>query len=194
MCHSIWDNAIQTRLNVLDALLKRVQGDTHLTAAQQTTLSSQITQRQQGLTALKTKLDAETNVAAARADVHNIYAQFYIFALFIPLVHHEIWADQMLNADAMLTADIPTIQQAITDAQKLGKNVTVAQNKLKELQTDLTDAATHLTTFNNLVPQVTVTNLQGSETILRSMNKELAAAHNDVHNIKAAVEAILAAL
>src|SRR5215467_11337152 len=48
----------------------------HVTSDQANALQSDVSANASGLSALKSKLDAETDVTAAKQDVHNIYFQF----------------------------------------------------------------------------------------------------------------------
>jgi hypothetical protein len=113
------DDAIAKRLTSLDGLATKINGlvsKGHLTSTQASPLLDQINTNKSGLSALKTKLDGETDITAARADVKNIYLQFRIYAVFLPRTRHVVEMDIMTNVDAKLKAAEPKIEDAIAKA------------------------------------------------------------------------------
>jgi hypothetical protein len=104
----------------------------HITSSQASAIQADVTSNQSGLTALKSKLDAETDATTARQDVKNIYTQFRIFAVVLPRDYHEIVLDIMTNVQAKLVGLEPKLQQAITGAPA------VEQAKLNSLYSDFT--------------------------------------------------------
>jgi hypothetical protein len=113
------DDAIAKRQTSLDGLTTKINGlvsKGHLTSAQAGPLLGQITTNKNGLATLKTKLDGETDITAARADVRNIYLQFRIYAVFLPRTRHVVELDIMTNVDARLKGLEPKIEDAIAKA------------------------------------------------------------------------------
>jgi hypothetical protein len=113
------DDAIAKRLASLDGLATKINGlvsKGHLTSTQANPLLDQINTNKSGLSALKTKLDGETDITAARTDVKNIYLQFRIYAVFLPRTRHVVEMDIMTNVDAKLKAAEPKIEDAIAKA------------------------------------------------------------------------------
>jgi hypothetical protein len=88
----------------------------HITSAQAAPLQAQVTQSQGDMTAIKTKLDAETTAAAARQDVHDIYWKYRIFAVVIPKTTRKAFYDVTTNVDAKLKGLEPKIEDAISKA------------------------------------------------------------------------------
>jgi hypothetical protein len=113
------DDAIAKRQASLDVATGKINGlvsKGSLTSAQAGPLLDQITTNKNGLSALKTKLDAETDITAARTDVKNIYLQFRIYAVFLPRTRHVVALDVMTNVDAKLKGLEPKIEDAIAKA------------------------------------------------------------------------------
>jgi len=113
------DDAIAKRQTSLDAATTRINGfvsKNALTSTQAGPLLDQITTNKNGLASLKTKLDGETDITAARTDVKNIYLQFRIYAVFLPRTRHVVALDIMTNVDGKLTAAEPKIEDAISKA------------------------------------------------------------------------------
>jgi len=110
------DKRIAERLDSLSKATAKINdlvSKGHLTNAQAGPLLDQITTNVNGLTALQTKLDGETTLAAAREDVKNIYLNFRIYAVFLPRTRHVVWLDIMTNVDAKLRSIQPKIETAI---------------------------------------------------------------------------------
>jgi hypothetical protein len=132
----------------------------HITSGQASAIQADVTSNQNGLTALKSKLDAETDAMAARQDVRNIYTQFRIFAVVLPRDYHEIVLDIMTNVQAKLVGLEPKLQQAIANAPS-GE-----QAQLNALYSDFTAklgaASTQITNANGLVSYFTPDNFDNN--------------------------------
>ena len=75
------DKAIAARQTALSTLNGRVTEqfkDGHITSSDNATLTGDISTNESGLSALKTKLDADTSATAARADFRSIYTTYRI--------------------------------------------------------------------------------------------------------------------
>jgi hypothetical protein len=92
------DFEVDRRLRTLSDLTRRVQNATHLTAANRDALTAQLAAETSGLTALKAKIDADTDLATLRADLRSIVSQYRVYLLMDPKVHLVIAADRALAA------------------------------------------------------------------------------------------------
>lgn len=116
------DAAITARNSALNTLQTKVNNQLaagHISQDQANTLSGDVSTNLSGLAALKSKLDAETQMAPARQDVHNIFYQFRIFAVVLPRDYHALWLDMLVQVDGKLRAAAPKIQNAINAIQGL---------------------------------------------------------------------------
>ena len=132
----------------------------HITSSQASAIQADVTSNQSGLTALKSKLDAETDATAARQDVKNVYTQFRIFAVVLPRDYHEIVLDIMTNVQAKLVGLEPKLQQAIASAPA------DEQAQLNSLYSDFTAklgaASTQITNANGMVSYFTPSNFDNN--------------------------------
>jgi hypothetical protein len=132
----------------------------HITSSQASAIQADVTSNQSGLTALKSKLDAETDATAARQDVKTIYTQFRIFAVMLPRDYHEIVLDIMTNVQAKLVGLEPKLQQAIASAPA------DEQAQLNALYSDFTAklgaASTQITNANGMVSYFTPNNFDNN--------------------------------
>jgi hypothetical protein len=176
------DARITERLEALDKLAGDAQGHKGITDSQRQTILSDEQTNKDGLNALKSKLDGETDIQAARADVKNIYVQFRIFAVVIPRDRGEIWLFHEQNVIARLTAGNDKITSAIQKAKAKGDDVT----RLLALQADynakLADATTQTSNAQGLIPSLTPANYPGTDGTLKTYRGDLKAAHDDIRD------------
>lgn len=154
---------IDRRLDALTKLNDRIatQADKgRITADQKAALQGDVANNQSGLTALRAKLDAETDATAARADVKTIYTQFRIYAVVLPRDYHQIALDIMVNLQAKLAGLEPKLQDAINNAPADKKD------QLNTLYSDYTakvaSASTHISNAESQVPNLTPQNYDNS--------------------------------
>jgi uncharacterized phage infection (PIP) family protein YhgE len=180
-CVIAFGNArIQERVTALNTLIARVQANQYLTDSQRDAIQTDARTNINGLQTLKTKLDGETNIANARTDVHNIYAQFRIFAVVLPRDYHEVWLDHMTNLHDQFVSGEPTINQAIQAAANKGINVTQEQQQYNDLVAKVGDAGTQLTSAQGLIPSLIPANFPGTNQTLATLRGDLKQAHTDL--------------
>lgn len=75
------DQEITRRLAELNKLDGKINSTARLTTADKTTLTAQVNTEITGLTALKTKLDADTTITAAHTDAVSILTEYRVYAL-----------------------------------------------------------------------------------------------------------------
>jgi hypothetical protein len=177
---SFGDARIDERLAALNVLIGRVNAHPYLTASQKSALVSDANTNISGLNTLKSKLDAETSVSAARADVQSIYTQFRIFAVVLPRDYAEIWLDHEMNAHDALVGVEPTLQSLITDASNQGLNVTQEQQQYQDMGNKLADSATQDSNASALIPSLIPSNYPGTAQTFQQMRSDLKQGHSDI--------------
>jgi len=190
---------IDDRLGALTKLHDHItdqQSKGHITSDQSNSLTSDVSTNQSGLTTLKTKLDAETDVTAARQDVKNIYEQFRIFAVVIPRDNHTLW----LNIGGQIDATLRGKQSTISDA--ISKAPASEQAQLNALFTDyqnqLTEAESQMSAGNGILPSLTPDNFNNArttyETNLTDLRNDTRTAARDLHTAAQDLHKIVAIL
>lgn len=179
------DQRIQDRLDALTKLNGKVTdalNGKHITSDQANTLSSDIATNTTGLQNLKAKLDGESDIAAARTDVRNIYLQFRIYAVVLPRDYHEIWLDRLTDADHRLAAVKDTIADAIAKAPA-GEQAQL-NSLFDDYKAQLAAAEAQMDAAQGELPQFTPenfnTNRQGFETARTNLKNDLKSAHKDL--------------
>ncbi len=174
------DAKINERLAALDKLAGDAQSHKALTDQQRQTILSDVQTNKDGLNALKSKLDAETDINAARTDVKNIYVQFRIFAVVIPRDRGEIVLFHEQNVIAKLTAGNQKITDAIQKAKDKGDDVTQLLALQSDYNAKLADATKQANAAQGLIASLTPANYPGTNDTLKTYRSDLKAAHDDI--------------
>jgi hypothetical protein len=147
---------ITNRLTSLSTLSTRVQGDKRLSTSEKSSLASDIQTDTNGLTALKTKIDADTDATTARTDEKQIITSYYVFAVFEPKVRYLIILNNLQTTTSNIQALATQLQNLITTFKSQGKDVTQLQSLLdditSQLQTINTTISADITTVQNISP------------------------------------------
>jgi hypothetical protein len=128
------DAMIANRIATLNALNTKIQGNASLT----TDIQNAIT----GLNTLKTIIDADTDLAKAKADAKQIVTNFRIYEILEPKMRLLVTINNLQTTSTNVSKLIPQIQNLINTEGSAGKDVT-------ELNTLLADITSQLTTINN---------------------------------------------
>jgi DNA repair exonuclease SbcCD ATPase subunit len=139
------DAEITRRLTNLNTVKNRIAGLTSLTDSDKSALTTEVSNEISGLTTLKSKLDAETTLDAARTDVQSIITDYRVYALVTPVARLVEVVDQLTQVETKLTTLQAKIQGAADQAQSKGKDVTAIQKNITDLQAQI-NAAQNATT------------------------------------------------
>jgi len=189
------DQRINDRLTALSTLSGKANDqfhDGHITSDQNTSIQGDVTTNQNNLTALKTKLDAETTATAARADVLSIYVTYRIFAVVLPRDYREIALDIEMHIDHNLRNGESSIQTAINNAP--ASEQAQLNALFSDYKTQLGNAETQIDAANSQIPALTPQNYNSNkaavETALQNFKDDENAAHgyikaaaSDLHKI-----------
>ncbi|HSX33551.1 MAG TPA: hypothetical protein VLF91_04400 [Candidatus Saccharimonadales bacterium] len=134
------DQEITRRLNALSKLTDKITAAAKLSASDKAALSSEVSSEITGLTTLKAKLDAETTVAGAAADVQSMVTEYRVYALIVPKVQLIKTADDQQAVESKLTDLATKLQARLTTAQTQGKDVSALQTKLTDMNTQIATA------------------------------------------------------
>jgi hypothetical protein len=128
---------IDRRVSNLNAALEKITASTKLAAADKSTLTSQMQAEITGLTNLKTKLAADTDLTVARADVASIVTDYRVYVLMLPKARLVAATDRFAVAAGKLTALEAKLQAKVDAAKTAGKDTTAMQAKLTDMTTQL---------------------------------------------------------
>jgi hypothetical protein len=178
---------IGARITDLNKLNTRVQAMKNESATEKANISTQVQTNITGLTALQTKIDADTTLATARTDAATIFTTFRIYALVVPQGDILAAADRVTTIDGLMTALGTKMQTRITADQSAGKDVSALTAAMTDINARIADAATQSQTAQsgviNLVPD------QGDKTTATSNHAALLAARANIKTSTADLQA-----
>lgn len=132
------DKAIDNRVNELNRLSTRVQNNSRLSTDEKSSISGNISTNITGLATLKAKIDADTDINTARADVKQI-TTFKIYAVVVPQTRILITIDNLLALDTRLQGLTPKIQDLINNLKSQGKDVSSTQSLLDDMNSQISN-------------------------------------------------------
>jgi len=170
----------QTSLTNLGSKISERLNDHLITSDQASVLQADVSANASGLAALQTKLNAETNAAAARQDVVNIFLQFRIYAVVLPRDYRRLFLDIEVNVDAKLRGLSGQLKQAIQGAPAS------EQGQLNTLYNDyiaqLTTAESQFDLAQSDFPALTPSNFNYNRAAYDSSLDSLKTAEQTIHD------------
>jgi hypothetical protein len=134
------DCEINRRLATLSDLSSKISASKVIASSDAAALQSEIGSATSGLTSLKAKFDADTDVTTIKADITSIATNFRVYLLVVPQANLTNAADGVLAARPKF-ADINTkLAAAIAAAKAAGKDTTAAQSDLDAMNASVTAA------------------------------------------------------
>lgn len=189
------DLRIQERLTALERLKTAAQNHKALTDQQRSTIINDANSNESGLKDLKTKLDGESDIKAALADVKSIYTQFRIFAVVLPRDYGEILLFHEQNVITRMTDAEPTIADLIQKDKDAGHDVTQLNTLYQDYKNKLGDATDNTNKAQALIPSLTPANypatnqtLKTYHTDLKTARLDLKGAADDLHQMRQILE------
>ena len=186
--------AIQRRLNELDRLTALVNGATHLTSSDRSTLLSKLSSDRSGLQSLDTKIQGDTDGRTLRNDLASIVTGYRIYVLVAPQVHIVVASDR-IAAFVSLGNTIAAKIQAKIDAEKgNGKDVKAAQAALDDMKKQLADASAAVAGVASSVIALTPSGYPGNRTTLLDARSSILTARAHLVEARADAHAAVNAL
>lgn len=173
---------ISNRIGSLNTLLQRVNNDQRLSADEKSSLSSQIQTTIDGLNTLKAKIDADTDADTAKADAKTIITNYYIYRMFVPKIRLLLAVNNLQALSAKLYETSTSIQDLINTLKNEGKETSVLQGLLDDVNSQLAKINTNLA--NDKTKLETLNTTSDFQTILVQVRKDLAGVRNDFAKIR----------
>ena len=188
------DAEISRRLTTLNALSTKISDTAKLTTADKTALENEVAKEISSLTALRTKLDAETVLADAFTDAKSIVIDYRVYALIVPKINLVRTADDQQVVESKLTDLATKLQARIQSAQTAGKNIASLQAQLDDLQAKVHAAQSISMNVEASVVVLQPTDYDNDHTILSGYRDQLKTAHSDNQAAVTDAKAIVSAL
>ncbi len=188
------DQEITRRLTTLNTLMGKINAATRLTASDKAALSNEVNTTISGLTSLKTTLDAETTLTAARTDVQSIYTEYRVYALVAPKIGLIKVADDQQVVESKLAALAQKLQARITVLQQAGKDVSSLQASLNDMTGKTTAAQAISSQIQSKVINLQPTDYNSDHALLSGDRDQLKTAHDDNQAAYSDAKTIVASL
>ena len=193
------DSEIDRRTKALTDLNTRIQAMQKVTDTFKSGISASITNEINTLTALKAKIDADTDGATLKADVQSITGSYRVFALVLPQGRIAAAGDREVELVSMMSTLGAKLQARITAAGQAGATTTALTASLTDMAAKLQDAQTQaeasVTASASLAPDGgDKTKMAANNAALKTARADLAAAQKDLVAARADVASIVKAL
>ena len=193
------DKEIDRRIAALNDLNTRVQAMERVTADFKNSLSSNIQNQITGLTQLKAKIDADTDLATLKTDIQTIAQSYRIFMLVMPQSRIAAAADREVNLITMMNTLGSKLQARIAAEQSAGKDVGALLSALTDMSDKLKDANTQAQAAVSVTATLTPDNgdktkMAQNATALKTGRSDIQAAQKDLVAARKDVETILSGL
>ncbi|MFZ1075575.1 MAG: hypothetical protein WAN50_04350 [Minisyncoccia bacterium] len=169
---------ITARIADLNKLAARVQDMKNESDAEKSSIASAVQTNIAGLTALQSKIDADTVVATAKADEATIFSTFRIYALVVPRGAILAAADRITVINGLMQALGAKLQARITADQTDGKDVSALTAALSDMNAKIADATTQAQTAQSGITGLSPD--QGNKTVAASNHAALVAARANI--------------
>jgi len=189
------DREITRRITSLKNLITRINSFKRISEEKKEALTMQVQTEIDSLTALQTKIKADTDPETLKTDVQSIVTSYRIYALFMPKIAILAMAERLdATADQMNTL-ATKLQTRIETAKAEGKEVGAMQSTLLAMQKKIADAKTQEQNAINAVIPLTPDGypankktLQEARTMLQTGQQDLIAARKDAKEIISALQ------
>ncbi len=165
------DKELDRRVANLNDLSAKAEGLKNLSPADKASISTTLSNQINALTALKAKIDADTDAATLKTDIQSITGSYRIFALVMPQVRIIIAADRIVTIAGEMQLFSAKLQARISAAASAGADMTAATALLADYNAKIADAQVRaqaaVTAIATLAPD------QGDKTKLAANTKAL---------------------
>ncbi len=185
---------IQGRLETLHALALAVSDSKYLTADEKSALDQQINADLSGLTALSSKMAAETTAAAVRVDEVAMVDGYRVYLLMAP----QTRLTEALAAESDAAATLEKAYTALSDlaAKQSGGATATQKSELADLQSEANAAqstiANQVTTELAIQPSPNETAIHGAlepvKDAVKSARQDLVKARDDAKQLRASLK------
>jgi hypothetical protein len=188
------DAEIARRITTLDQLAARMSTSRHITDADRTRLTNETSTEKAGLTSLKAKIDADTDLATLRQDLHRIVVDFRVYVLVVPQVHLTGAADAALSAADRLAAISTRLQTLLDQAATAGNDGNVLRSQLADANAKIAAAKQLAGPLPDKLAVLTPSGYPGNRDVLVSARDALRTARSDLRSARDSIRQVVSSL
>jgi chromosome segregation ATPase len=134
------DQELNRRINALTSLNTRVQATAKVSATVKATMANQLNTQISNLAALKTKIDADTDIATLKTDIKSITDAYRIFMLVIPQARIAVASDSLQTTSSSMFTLATKIKARVDAAVAAGADGTSMNASVDDLYAKIGDA------------------------------------------------------
>jgi hypothetical protein len=172
------DKEINNRIETLNKISAKIGSTKKISTSTKEMVASTTQIEIINLTALKSKIDADTDEATLKTDSKSITASYRIYALVRPQIEILVAADKMNTLRENLTVLTDKIEVRINALKATGKDTAALETTLANTRTKLADAKLQadaaISRMSVLLPD------NGDATVARSNRDSLSKSHADI--------------
>ncbi|MCX6720002.1 MAG: hypothetical protein NTV36_02740 [Candidatus Staskawiczbacteria bacterium] len=188
---------IDLRVKELNNELTLVNSLKKMSAAGKTNLALSLQTEIDELTALKTKIGAETNLAETKIDYQSITKSYRIYALVIPQTKIIIASEKVLTISDSMNTLYNKVQARVT--KLTGVNSETIKTKLSDYGAKIVSAKAKANSANNIVfklfpDQGDDTKMAENKTALKEAGAQIKSAQTDLGNARKDISEIISYL
>ena len=131
---------IERRIEALTKINVRIGGVTKISDQFKANLNTNIQNQITALTALKVKIEGDTDLNTLKTDVQSITKLYRIFALIMPQTHIAAMADRTATAINIMIGIGNKLQTRLTEMQNAGADVSAIIATLSDMGAKISDA------------------------------------------------------
>lgn len=173
---------IENRITSLNKLLQRVTNNSGLSPDEKSSLSSQIQLTIDSLNTLRAKIDADTDADTAKTDAKTIITNYYIYKMFIPKIRLLLAIDNLQALSVKLSETSASIQNLINTLENEGKDTSVIQGLLDDMNSQLSIINTTLA--NDKTKLETLSTTSDFQTVFVQIRKDMAEVRSNFAKIR----------
>ncbi|MCL4366318.1 hypothetical protein M1437_03770 [Patescibacteria group bacterium] len=175
------DKMINNRVSSLNKLLQRIQNDKRLSTDEKTSLSGDVQANITGLTQLKAKIDADTDITTVRADTRSIITNFRIHAIFEPKIRLLVTINHLSALQGRLSSLTPKLQTLINNLKSQGKDVSKLQSLLDDINSNLSTINSKLSADKQTVLSISISS---NPSVFAPVRQDLATVRGEFAQIR----------
>lgn len=174
------DKAIDARIASLNMLISKITNAQRLSSTTKNLLTSQVQTYITNLTALKSKIDTDTDITTLRIDVQSIIQAYRVYAFFMPEMTILSTANAILATTDKISSLSSQLQTHMKNAQSHGQDITGMQNAFTDLGLKVADANTQAQSAVTSLTGLTPTGFPSNKTTLQTARSYIIKARQDV--------------
>ena len=171
---------ITRRLSFLNELITKLNSIKKISSVEKTDLQSQIQTQIDGLNALQTKINGDTDNTTLKVDVKSIVGNYYIYLFFRVKVNLLITGDRGATTFDNLSQIYTKLQIRISQAKANGNDVSNLNTFLSDMNAKLTDANTQINAAQTELTPLAASGYPASKSTLEDARTKIKAAVTDL--------------